>query len=242
MKSLIFTKRNIKELVKDPLSLVFCIGLPLVLLTIISVMQKSVNVDIFKINVFAPGIIVFSFSFITLFAAMLIANDRVSSFLIRLYASPMKPKDFIIGYTLPLLLIALIQSVLCILVSLLFGLTIEGNLLLLFVSLLPVSLLFVGLGFLIGTLCTDKQVGGVSSIIIQVMAFTSGMWFDVDMIGGVFKTISNVLPFYHSVNIIKYMVNGIGSNITKNFIIVIIYSLVIYVFSIILFRKKMKNN
>lgn len=88
MKSLTFAKRNIKEIIKDPLSLVFCIGLPLFLLVMISVMQKSIKVDQFEIEIFAPGIIVFSFAFITLFSSMLISGDRKSSFLIRLFTSP----------------------------------------------------------------------------------------------------------------------------------------------------------
>lgn len=242
MKSLIFAKRNIKELIKDPLSLIFCIGLPLFLLVMISVMQKSIKVDQFEIGTFAPGIIVFSFAFITLFSAMLISNDRKSSFLIRLYTSPLTVKNFVIGYTLPLLLIALVQSVLCLLVSSLFGLTITTNLFITFLLLLPVSILFVGIGFLLGSFASDKQVGGFASIIINLVAFTSGMWFNIEMIGGIFKTICEWLPFYSAVNIIKYGLNASGSGLLRDLIIVFIYAFGIYILSIIIFRKKMKNN
>ena len=96
MRMLNFAKRNFKELIRDPLSLIFEVLLPLLLLFIFQ--QINIPGEIYEIQNFVPGIIVFGFSFITLFTATLIAKDRDSSLLTRLGISPMKSSDFIIGY------------------------------------------------------------------------------------------------------------------------------------------------
>ena len=94
MRMLNFAKRNFKELVRDPLSLVFEIVLPIFLLFIFQ--QFNIPAENYKLENFTPSIILFGFSFITLFTATLIAKDRTSSFLIRLGTSPMKSSDYIL--------------------------------------------------------------------------------------------------------------------------------------------------
>ena len=112
MRFAAFASRNSKELLRDPLSLIFCIGLPLFLLVLVVVVNRNLPpVEIFKIENFAPGTAVFGFSFLTLFSGMLIGQDRSTSFLTRLFASPLTGSDYILGYSLPLLPIALLQSV-----------------------------------------------------------------------------------------------------------------------------------
>ena len=93
MRMLNFAKRNFKELVRDPLNLIFEIALPIFLLIIFQ--QFNIPEEAYKLENFTPGIIIFGFSFITLFTGSLIAKDRESSLLIRLGTSPMKPKDYI---------------------------------------------------------------------------------------------------------------------------------------------------
>lgn len=96
-----FSVRCLKEILRDPLSLVFGIAFPLVLLFLMSAIQANIPVAMFQIERLAPGIAVFGLSFITLFSGSLIAKDRTSSFLTRLFASPMKSGEYIAGYTLP---------------------------------------------------------------------------------------------------------------------------------------------
>lgn len=239
MRLLIFAKRNVKELLRDPLSLIFCIGLPAVLLILISIMQKSVEVDIFELSNFTPGMLVFSLSFLSLFSAMLVSNDRINSFLIRLFVSPMKAKDFILGYSLPLLLIAIIQCIVCLIIACFMGLTFNVNLILSFVFMIPIACLFIGFGLLIGSLFKDKQVGGISSILVNVVAFTSGMWFDLNLMGGAFKIVSSLLPFYHANELIKLIMAGNYNNIFIHLLWVIGYAIVVFVIAIITFNKKM---
>ena len=111
MRMLTFAKRNLKEILRDPINLVFGLGFPLILLLLLSAIQANVPVNIFEIDTLTPGITVFGLSFITLFSATLVAKDRESALLQRLYATPLTGFDFITGYMLPLLPIAIGQTV-----------------------------------------------------------------------------------------------------------------------------------
>ena len=122
MRSLAFASRNRKELLRDPLNLAFGIGFPVVLLFLLSAIQANIPVSLFRIARLSPGVAVFGLSFMSLFSGTLIAKDRTTSFLMRLFASPLSASDFILGYVLPLLPIALAQSAICFVTSFFLGL------------------------------------------------------------------------------------------------------------------------
>jgi len=195
-----FAVRNRKELLRDPFSWAFGVGLPLVVLLIISGLQRAVKQEIFQLENFAPGIAVFSFSFITLFAGMLIARDRSGAFILRVFASPLTAADYIAGYTLPLLPVAVLQSIVCFAAAAALGLRPDIGILYAVLALVPAALLFVALGLLLGCLLSDSAVGGVTSLIIQIVAFSSGMWFDLSLFGGTIRGIAYALPFAHALD------------------------------------------
>ena len=161
MRMLTFAKRNFKEIVRDPLNLSFLFGFPIVLLLLLSAIQANIPVSMFEIDHLSPGVVVFGLSFMTLFSATLIAKDRQSSFMHRLYTTPMSPVDFILGYTLPLIPIALTEGVATYVIAIILKLEISVNILLSIVFIIPVALLYVGLGLLCGSVFNDKQVGGI---------------------------------------------------------------------------------
>lgn len=243
MKVRTLSLRNAKELMRDPLSLIFGVGLPLFILVIISFLQKNIGVAIFEIGRFAPGVAVFSFSFITMFSGMLISRDRTDSLLTRLYASPLAARDYIAGYSLPLLPIAAGQGILCLACAIPLGLPLSLNLLAALAALILIAPLFIALGILFGCRFTDKQVGGVSSILIQISAFTSGMWFDLDMVGGAFRTVSHILPFSHAMKAVELALGG-GvpfSEISVHIAVVLAYTLALFAAAALVFRRQMKN-
>ena len=241
MRMTAYAQRNFKELMRDPLSLVFGVGLPVVLLLLISMLQRSIFVEHFQIDQFAPGMAMFSFSFISLFSSMLLANDRASSFLTRLFASPLTAGDYLAGYSLPLLPIALIQSLACFVVAFFFGLPVNANVLLSIVALLPIAVFFIGLGLLLGCLLGSKQVGAISSIVVQVAALSSGMWFDLSMIGGVFRTVCYALPFAHAVDAARMALSGQYAGILPHILWCVGYAVAVFAAAVLVFRKKMKE-
>ena len=202
MRMLTFAKRNAKEILRDPLTLLFGLGFPLVLILLLSAIQANVPVPLFEIEHLTPGITVFGLSFMTLFSATIIAKDRGSSLLQRLYTTPMTPVDFILGYTLPIIPIAVAQSIVCYIVAIILGLPVTPNILLAIAFIIPVSLLFVGMGLLFGSILNDKQVGGIcGALLTNLSAWLSGTWFDLELVGGVFKKIAYSLPFVHAVEL-----------------------------------------
>ncbi len=241
MRMINFAKRNFKELIRDPLSLVFEIILPLFLLFIFQ--QFDIPADNYKLENFTPSIILFGFSFITLFSATLISKDRTSSFLIRLGTSPMKSSDFILGYILSLLPIVLIQNILFFLVAIMMGLEFSINILLTILVSMVISILFISLGILIGSLVSEKGTGGLGSIIVQLVCFTSGMYFPKEVMGDIFIVICKILPFEACLNIIQGTLHNDYSNLSLTHIIVfLIYFITILLLSIIVFKKRMVSD
>lgn len=235
-----FANRNIKEIVRDPLSIIFASILPLFLLFIFN--QFNIPNEAYKLENFTPGIIIFSFSFITMFTATLVAKDRTTSLLIRLGISPMKQYEYILGYILSLIPLIILQDILTVIVALILGLKYSSGIILMILISLVISILFISLGILIGSIASDKSSTGVSSIIVQLVCFTSGMYFDINMVGKTFKIICNILPFNSSLNILKNFMNNTISLITVHDIIIFsIYTIIIIILSCILFNKKTKG-
>ena len=238
MRMLNFARRNFKELVRDPLSLIFEIILPLFLLFIFQ--QFNIPSENYRIENFTPSIILFGFSFITLFTATLISKDRTSSFLIRLGISPMKSSDYILGYIISLISIIIIQNILFFTLAIILGLSFSINILLTIIVSLFISILFISLGILIGSLVNEKATGGLGSIVVQLVCFTSGMYFPKEMVGKVFEFICNILPFESCLNILKSVLNSELSIISlRNIIVFLIYLFLIITLSTIVFKKRM---
>ena len=242
MRTLTFANRNFKEIIRDPLNLSFLFGFPIVLLLLLSAIQANIPVSMFEIAHLAPGIAVFGLSFMTLFSATLIAKDRQSSFMHRLYTTPMNPVDFILGYTLPLIPIALIEGVATYVFAIILKLEISANILLSLVLMIPVSLLFIGLGLLCGSVFNDKQVGGIcGALLTNLAAWLSGIWFDLDLVGGAFKKVAYALPFVHSVEMQRAAIAGNYADIFPHLWWVLGYALVILAAAVLLFLRQMKK-
>lgn len=242
MKMLPFARRNMLEIVRDPLNIAFGLGFPVVLLLLLTAIQKNIPVSLFELNSLTPGITVFGLSFMSLFSAILIAKDRQSAFLRRLYTTPLTAADFILGYTLPVLPVAIAQCVVTYLLSLLLGLKPTVNILFAVLLILPTSLLFIGIGLLCGSVLNDKQVGGIcGALLTNLTAWLSGVWFDLDLMGGTFRRIANALPFVHAVEMERAALGGDLSAILPHLWWVIGYAAVIFSAAVLLFLRQMKK-
>ncbi|MBQ1257058.1 MAG: ABC transporter permease [Clostridia bacterium] len=209
MRSLTFAKRNAKEILRDPINLAFGLGFPLVLLFLLSAMQANIPVSMFEISSLAPGITVFGLSFVTLFSATLISKDRESALIQRLYTTPLTGADFILGYTLPVLPIALGQAAVCYLAAMTLGLHLSVNVIYAIIALIPMAVFNIALGLLAGSVLGVKQVGGIcGALLTNLSAWLSGIWFDVSLVGEAFEKIAHALPFAHAVEMERALVRG----------------------------------
>ena len=242
MRTLTFAKRNFKEIVRDPLNLAFLFGFPVVLLLLLSAIQANIPVSMFEIDHLSPGIVAFGLAFMTLFSATLIAKDRQSSFMQRLYTTPMTPGNFILGYTLPLVPIAMLEGAVTYIVALILGLEFNINLLLSIILIIPIALLYIGIGLLCGSVFNDKQVGGIcGALLTNLSAWFSGIWFDLELVGGGFKKISYALPFVHGVEMHRAAILGNYSEILPHLLWVLGYATVLIAIAIYLFLRQMKK-
>ena len=238
MRTLNFAKRNFKEIIRDPLSIIFSVLLPLFLLFIF----KQINIpnESYELHNFTPGIVVFGFSFITLFTAMLVSKDRTSSLLIRLGISPMKPIEYILGYMLSIIPLTLIQNVLFFILAIALGLSFSINIIWAILISIVVAILFIAIGIILGSLFSEKASSGISSIVVQLVCFTSGMYFPRELLGDVFSRICEYLPFESCVTIIKGVMNANLESITiRNIIVFSIYTILALIISILIFKEKM---
>ena len=242
MKTMTFAQRCTKEILRDPINLGFGLGFPLVLLLLLSSLQANIPVSLFEINTLTPGLTVFGLSFMTLFSATLIAKDRESAFLQRLYTTPLTGFDFIIGYMLPLLPIALGQTVICYLAAIPLGLTVSVNIVYAILGIIPMAVFNIALGLLCGSVLGVKQVGGIcGALLTNLSAWLSGVWFDLELVGGIFEKIANVLPFVHAVEMEKALCAGNFTLAATHMLPVFIYSILITAAAVLCFLGQMRK-
>ena len=242
MRMLTFAGRNTKEILRDPLNLAFGLGFPLVLILLLSAIQANIPVKLFEIQHLTPGITIFGLSFMTLFSATIIAKDRGSSLLQRLYTTPLTSVDFILGYTLPSIPIAIAQSVICYIAAIILGIDITINIIYAVIFIIPVSILYIALGILCGSVMNDKQVGGIcGALLTNLSAWLSGIWFGLDLVGGAFKNVSYLLPFAHAVDMERAILAGNFVDIFPHLWWVLGYAVVLLFLAVLLFLRQMKK-
>lgn len=246
MRTFLFAKRNTKEILRDHVNLFFSLGFPLVLLVLLSIINSAIPAEakntLFEINNLAPGLAMFGSVFMALFAGMLLSKDRTSSFLMRLFTSPMTAADFILGYTLPMIFMTTAQASITLLLAGAFGLDINIYIICGIIMTTLTSLLFVGTGLFFGSILNDKAVSGVcGALLTNIAGWLSGVFIPIDIIGGTFKKITNILPFYHSVETIRMSLTGDFNHLLPHLLIVTAYTVVVFALAIITFPRKMNG-
>ncbi len=242
MRMMTFAKRCTREILRDPLNLCFGLGFPVVLLLLLSTIQANIPVALFEIGSLTPGITVFGLSFMTLFSATLVARDRESALLQRLYTTPLTAADFILGYMLPVLPIALGQAAVCYLVALMMGLTFNINIVYAVIGLIPMAVFNIALGLLCGSIFSVKQVGGIcGALLTNLSGWLSGIWFDIALVGGFFEKAANALPFVHGVEMEKALLSGNFGAAAEHILPIALYSVAAVAAAIFCFLRQMKK-
>lgn len=257
-KALNFYKRNLKEVLRDPIIYIFCLGFPIVMFLLFLVINKfsGGNTPTFELNSLLPGIIVFSYSFTMLTLSLVVSKDKQSFFLKRLYSSPMKHYDFILGYFLVGLFTGLLQTIVCIVTGFIVSIICCTSfisifsVLLLFISQLPILITNVFLGILFGTVLSDKSAPGICSVFISIAGILGGCWMPIETMGS-FEKFCRVLPFYPSVyigRIITGSTTALGDPYTFNSIAslglipIIIFLIASVILTIFAFKKNMVSD
>lgn len=242
MRMLTFARRCAKEILRDPLNLGFGLGFPLVLLFLLSSLQANIPVPLFEIQSLTPGITVFGLSFMTLFSATLVARDRETALLQRLYTTPLTGADFIAGYMLPLLPMALGQTVICYLFAIPLGLTVSINIVYAILGIIPMAIFNIALGLLFGSFLGVKQVGGVcGALLTNLSAWLSGVWFDLSLVGSFFEKTARLLPFVHGVEMERALLAGEVQTALPHLLPVLLYGCLAAAGAVACFLGQMKR-
>ena len=263
-KSIVFMKRNLKEMTRDPLIYIFCLGFPILMVLLFQIILNFTgeNTPIFEVKSLIPGIMMFSYSMLMLITSLLISKDKTSAFLKRLYTSPMKSHNYIIGYFIPFLIVGIIQSVICIILGYIFG-AISGTgfisfgaSLLLVVEMLPMITINIFIGMILATLLNEKSAPAVTSVFISLCGVIGGAWMPLDTMGDFEKT-AEVLPFYPSVYLGRVITNAchtkpdeFGNIVYYQFsdrglmflLILLGYMIIFGLLTILFFNKRLKND
>jgi ABC-2 type transport system permease protein len=250
-----FTKRNFKEMLRDPIIYIFCLGFPLVMLVLFQVINSYTNgfTPMFELKALVPGIMMFSYTFVMLLMSLLVSKDKETSFLKRLFTSPMKSHEFILGYVVPGFIIGLVQSLITVFAGYIISLINSvryislGQMMLLIISEIPMLLISIFLGVLFGVVLNDKSAPGICSIFISAAGVLGGCWMPIETMGG-FEKICRFLPFYPSVylgRIITDAKDTLGNAYEFSFellISIIVFLVTSVLLSIACFKYKSENN
>ncbi len=244
MRFVELAKRNSREMWRDPVYMGLEIGIPVGFLVIFWALGRNMRDEsLLSTTMLVPGVAVFGFAFLLMFSGMVLARDREGAFLRRLLTAPLKPRDFILSYSLPYIPVVVLQIVVCFGIGALLGLEMPGDVahvLLVFVILLVMGIASVELGMILGLLFNVNQVSVVGSVIIALVALLGGIWIELEAIGGVFYDIGNALPFAHAIGAARDVMMGTGLNgVATDFYWVLGYALLFFALGSLLFRWRM---
>ncbi len=248
-RTLLFAGRTTKEILRDPLSFVFCLALPVLMLIFMYVLFCE-QAPWFGLPILTPGIAVFSNAFIMLHMTLLCSRDRESAFLTRLYTSPMRTVDFVAGYALPGMIIGTCQIVVCYLTAIITGFLTgstdwihQGRILCAVAVALPMMVTYVFVGILFGCLFSAQAAPGLCSIIISASGFLSGAWMPVETMADGFVIFCRTLPFYPAVIAGRAALNGhsFDSAFWISLATTIVYALILGLATVLIFRYKTRR-
>lgn len=248
MKAWNFAVRNIKEILRDPLGIIFCVIFPVAMIAMFQLFRHyTSDAYWFDIDILMPGIIVFAFAFVMLYMAILVSKDRTTSLLSRLYSSPMKTSDYIIGYGIPGIILGYIQIIICVIASYIVaaatGVSISfGGALLNLLTDFPVIVVMTALGILFGSVLSDKSAPGVASAIITISAVLGGAWMPLETMGSL-ETVCKFLPWYPATSMGRMAVTGTYDGFALYMITDLAYAVVLSALAVVVFKKMMiKDN
>ena len=246
----LFARRNQKEMLRDKLGCFFFLGFPLALLLMFRLIDSYIpaeGIDMFAMPKLLPGIVVFAYTFVMLYTALLVAKDKTTAFLLRLYASPMRTADYIIGYAVPGVVVGILQTAVCFIVANLL-LWIDKDSLLSFgifvkmmIFTLPLLLVFCFLGIFFGACLSDKAAPGIASVFISLTGVLSGAWMPLETMGEL-ERFASYLPFYPAVRIGRHLTFGTPQFPGRDLFVLLGYMVVIFVLALIAFGRMSKRD
>ena len=157
--------------------------------------------------------------------------------------APINRLSILLGKTIAQTIRGLIQGIIILVLAVgLFGVTIQGNILLVFALLLLGVFSFVGLGIVITSFTKDQETAQMLMMTLMFpMMFLGGVFFPIQQMPWYMQSISKVLPLtYASDALRKVMVLGASvPQISTELVILITFGIVMIAVALPVFRRMM---
>jgi len=210
----------------------------------INVNPIHLETEITEIDFIAPGIIIFGLLILIPTSARIIVHDKEKGFLSRLLTTPLRPVEFISGYSLCLVVIAIAQIIIFILVGWLLGMDIVGSIGLAFLIFLLTAVCSIGIGMVVASLSkSENQAEPLCWIFAMPLAMLSGCWFSVEMLPSYLRAVAYAFPFAHAIDASKAVITrGVGLEAVSSDVLFLAgWAVVIFAIGVILFRRSMRS-
>ncbi len=203
-----------------------------------------IETEITYIDFIAPGIIIFGLLILIPTSARIVVRDKEKGFLSRLLTTPARPLDFVSGYSLCLVFIAIAQIIIFIAAAWVFGMDIVGSLWLAFLIFLLVGLCSIGIGMVVASLSkSENQAEPLCWIFAMPLAMLSGCWFSIEMLPSYLRNIAYAFPYAHAIDASRsVLIRGVGLEaINSDLLFLVGWAAVIFTIGVILFRRSMRS-
>ena len=199
--------RVLTQIRRDHRTLAMLLVLPCALISLLWWMFEDLPGDSF--DQFGPGVLAL-FPFISMFLVTSVTTlrERSSGTLERLLSMPMGKLDFLLGYALAFGLVAAVQSVLAVLVSVgLLGLDVVGPVWLLMLVAVADAVLGTALGLFVSAFATTEfQAVQFMPLVVIPQILLCGLFVPRDALPAALEAISNVLPLSYAVDAMSHLV------------------------------------
>ncbi|MDD4050113.1 MAG: ABC transporter permease [Candidatus ainarchaeum sp.] len=184
-----------------------------------------------------PGIISMSVLFSSIFSGIELIWDKQFGFLKETLVAPVSRLKIMIGKVLGGATIAVMQGIIILLISLLFGFKIYNIwfALLSILAMLITAILFTAIGTAIASKLTDMQgFQLLMNLLVMPLFFLSGALFPLENLPKAISIITSLNPLTYAVDLIRYFLIGINS---FSVVISIIILIILMSFSVVIASK-----
>lgn len=195
------------------------------------------------LDTFAPGVISLAVMMVTFMISIIsFIHERTTGTLARLLSTPVTEGEVVAGYALAFGLIGLVQSAVVLATALLlFGVQVEGSLLLVLLTVFLLGVGMQGLGFLLSANArTEFQAVQFIPLILFPSILLSGVFWPLESVPGVLRPISYLLPLTYAVDGVRsVMVRGWGlAEIWPDLAVLLLFAMAMLALSVVLMRRR----
>jgi ABC-2 type transport system permease protein len=205
--------------------------------------QAYYNPELVSVHYMVPGIVVVLLTVITaLLTALGIVREKEMGTLEQLMVTPIGKFHFIVGKTLPFVIIAFVEMSVALLVGAVwFGIPFRGNLALLAMTAPLFLLTTLGVGLFISTISGTQQQALFFAWFFMIFGILmSGFFTPIENMPRVFQLLTYVNPLRYFITIIRAIfLKGSGvQDLAGEILALMVFGLVIFSLALMRFRKR----